>query len=333
MALPERRLGTEGFSGTAEGYGAMSLTEFAAPVIAPNAEATLRHVLESGVTVINTAAFYGQGKNEEVIGRVIKDFRRDKIKITSKWGAKFTPQGLSKDLRMEACREQCEGSLKRMGVDHLDMFIFRGPPKDEYGTTIEQCVENMKVLVKEGKVKHIGLSECSPADVRRANAVHPVAALEMEWSLFSRDAEAELVPTARELGIGFLAYSPLGRGFLTGAIKKFEDIPEMQKSHNPRMSEQNFHKNMALVKAVEDRAAQKGCTPGQLALAWVLARGDDVIPIPGTKRPNCFDENLAALKVKLTPEECTELENAVPHHEVAGGRYPGEASHLTFHYD
>ncbi|CAL5221860.1 g4121 [Coccomyxa viridis] len=329
MALPERTLGT-GFSGTAEGYGAMSLTDFMKPEIAPNAEATLRHVLESGVTVINTAGFYGHGTCEEVIGRVIKDFPRDKVKIASKWGPLWTAEGLSADMSMASCREQCEASLKRLGVDYLDLYIFRGPFKDKHGTTVEQCVENMKVLVKEGKVKHIGLSECPPADVRRAHAVHPIAVLEMEWSLFSRDAEAELVPTARELGIGFLAYSPLGRGFLTGAIKKFEDIPEQQRIFNPRMSKENFHKNIALVKAVEDLAAQKGCTPGQLALAWVLARGDDVIPIPGTKRPNCFDENLAALKVELTPEECTELENAVPQHEVAGGRYPGHMKHMTF---
>ncbi|BDA43731.1 probable aldo-keto reductase 2 [Coccomyxa sp. Obi] len=329
--LPERSLGTQGFTASIQGYGCMSLTEFRTPVKSDGAEQTLRHVLEQGVTLLNTAAFYGQGLNEEIIGSVIKDFPREKIKISTKWGPKFTGGQLKSDTTREGCREACFGSMKRLGVDYLDLFILRG--HGGHGETpLEDSVRYMKELVEEGHVKYIGLSEISPADVRKAHAIHPITALEMEWSLFSRDAEEDLVPVARELGIGFLAYSPLGRGLLTGALKTRADIPVQQTVFNPRVSEENFDKNVKLVQNVEELAKKKGVTPGQLALAWVTAQGDDVIPIPGTKRISCVDENIAAASIKLTAEEIKELEDAVPHHEVAGDRYH-DMKNISYKYD
>ncbi|EIE19339.1 aldo/keto reductase [Coccomyxa subellipsoidea C-169] len=328
--LPEKSLGTQGFSGSIQGYGCMSLTAFGAPEKAEGAEQTLKHVLEQGVTLLNTATFYGQNLNEEIIGSVIKEFPRERVKITTKWGPTWRDGQLKHDGSREHCRAECFSSLKRLGVDYLDMFIFRGPP--DANTPWEDTIQFMKELVEEGHVKYLGLSEVSPADIRRAHAIHPITALEMEWSLFSRDAEEDLVPTARELGIGFLAYSPLGRGLLTGALKSKEDVPEQARGFNPRMAGEHFDKNAKLVQNVVQLAAKKGVTPGQLALAWVTQQGDDVIPIPGTKRVACVDENVAAVNVKLTAEEMKELEDAVPQHEVAGDRYH-DMKHISYKYD
>lgn len=331
-SLPERSLGSHGFQGSALGYGCMSLTDFFGPNIADNAEATLKHVLDSGVTVLNTSDLYGPYINEELVGRVIKHFPRKKVKISTKWGPMFKPDGtLFQDFSAPACRAACEGSLKRMGIDYIDLWVLRGPCRGE--GVLEEAITAMKAMVEEGKVRTIGLSEVSPADVCKAHAIHPISALEMEWSLFTRDAEEELVPTARELGIGFLAYSPLGRGMLTGQLRDLQGIPDSdwRKSHNPRFQGEAFTKNLQLADNVEALAKKKGCTSGQLALAWVMAQGDNVIPIPGTKRASCVTENLGALDVHLTPEEMRELEDAVPHGEVMGDRYPN-IKHTSFHY-
>ncbi|CAL8468320.1 g7860 [Coccomyxa elongata] len=319
--LPVRYLGTEGFTASIQGYGCSSLTDFLAPTKAEGAEQTLKHVLEQGVTLLNTASFYGEGVNEEIIGSVIKNFPRERVKISTKWGATSVDGQLRPDSSREACRAACFGSMKRLSVNYIDLFIFRGLGRS-LEMPIKETIRYMKELVEEGHVRYIGLSEISPADVRKAHAIHPITALEMEWSLCSRDAEEDLVPVARELGIGFLAYSPLGRGMLTGAYKSASAIPGRVASRYPRFAAENFDKNAKLVQSLEDLAKKKGVTPGQLALAWVTAQGDDVIPIPGTKRISCVDENVAAAFIKLTAEEIKELEDAVPHHEVAGDRYP-----------
>eukprot|EP00884_Botryococcus_braunii_P001417 jgi/Botrbrau1/11276/Bobra.0038s0044.3 len=279
------------------------------------------------------ACRYGPYTNEELIGRAVKGIPRGKFVIATKWGPMLKDGKFVLDLSPAACRAACEGSLKRLGVDYIDLWILRGHGRDP-NTPLEDTILAMKKLVEEGKVKYLGLSEISPADVKRAHAVHPITAIEMEWSLFTRDCEDDLVPVARELGIGFLAYSPLGRGMLTGRITSSADFEDgdFRKHGAPRFSDENLGKNLELVKKLGEIAKKKGVTAGQLALAWVQQRGDDVIPIPGTRRIKYLEENVAAVHVTLTPEDLEALEAAIPHGAVAGDRY-ANLKHVSYKYE
>jgi aryl-alcohol dehydrogenase-like predicted oxidoreductase len=284
--------------------------------------ATIHRALELGVNFLDTADAYGPHKNEELVGRAIKG-RRKEVILATKFGNIRDPQtGQFKgiDGRPQWVREACEGSLRRLQVDSIDLYYqHRVDPK----TPIEDTVGAMKRLVEEGKVRYIGLSEAGAQTVRRAFKVHPITALQTEYSLWSREPEGEILATCRELGVGFVAYSPLSRGFLTGQFKRFEDLPEGDSRRNmPRFQGESFQKNLELVKKVEEIAKEKHCTPAQLALAWVLAQGEDIIPIPGTKRRKYLEENVGALNLKLTPEDLRRIDAVFPPDAAAGTRYP-----------
>ncbi len=274
------------------------------------------------MTFLDTADMYGIGDNEQLIGKTTKS-RRSEVFLATKFAnvrKKDDPSYWAISGKPEYVRQACEASLKRLGIDHIDLYYQHRVDPD---TSIEETVGAMAELVKAGKVKYLGLSEASPASIRKAHRVHPITALQTEYSLWSRDPEAEILPTLRELGIGFVPYSPLGRGFLTGSITKPNDLDgsDVRSQRFPRFAEEAFDQNMGLVGRVKAIAAGKGITSSQLALAWVLAKGNDMIPIPGTKRRKYLEENAAAITVKLSPAEVTELEAAVPPDAVAGGRY------------
>lgn len=284
--------------------------------------ATLHRALDRGVTFLDTADMYGYGDNEELVGRAIVG-RRHEVFLATKFGIVRDRHDSSirgVNGRPEYVRAACEASLRRLKVDVIDLYYqHRVDPQ----TPIEEPVGAMAELVRTGKVRYLGLSEASVETLRRAHAVHPIAALQSEYSLWTRDPEDGPLAACRELGVGFVAYSPLGRGFLTGQIKRFEDFaPDDYRRHSPRFQGDNFARNLALVRRVEEIAARKGCTPSQLALAWVLSRDPHVVPIPGTKRRRYLDENLGALDVDLTPADLAELESAFPKHAAAGERYP-----------
>ncbi len=283
---------------------------------------TLHRAVELGVTLFDTADMYGPYKNEELLGRAFKG-RRDRVLIATKFGIQRDPNDPAKrgiNGRPEYVKSACEASLKRLGTDHIDLYYQH---RVDPATPIEETVGALSRLVEEGKVRYLGLSEAAPATLRRAAAVHPIAALQTEYSLWSREPEDEILPTCRELGIGFVPYSPLGRGFLTGQIQKFEDLaPDDYRRFTPRFQGENFQKNLDLVARINDLAKQKHCTPGQLALAWVLAQGNDVVPIPGTKRVSYLEENLGALDISLTPAELAQVDDIAPQGAAAGNRYP-----------
>jgi aryl-alcohol dehydrogenase-like predicted oxidoreductase len=296
-----------------EFYGERNDEEFAA---------TLLRALDLGINFLDTADTYGIGDNEELIGKTIRG-RRDEVFLATKFAnvrKKDDPTFWQLDGRPEYVRSACDTSLKRLGVDHIDLYYQH---RVDPNTPIEDTVGAMAELVKAGKVKYLGLSEASPATIRRAHKVHPITALQTEYSLWERQVEAEILPTVRELGIGFVPYSPLGRGFLTGAITKPSDLGQndSRSQRYPRFAGENFDKNQVLVERVRKIAESKGVKPGQLALAWVLAKGEDLIPIPGTKRRKYLEENAAAAKIRLSPNEVAELEAAVPENEIAGDRY------------
>lgn len=302
------------------GLGCMGMSEFYAGRDEAESLATLYRALDMGVTFLDTADMYGCGANEVLVGRAIAG-RRDEVFLATKFGNVRGPGGefLGVNGKPEYVRACCDASLKRLGVDHVDLYYqHRVDPE----TPIEETVGAMAELVKEGKVRHLGLSEASPRTLRRACAVHPIAALQTEYSLWTRDPEPEILPACRELGVAFVAYSPLGRGFLSGRFKSPEDLPEDDYRRNhPRFHGENFTANLRLVAAVEALAREKGCTPSQLALAWVLGAGDDVVPIPGTKRRKYLQENAAALEVVLTEAERARLDAACPPGATAGERY------------
>jgi aryl-alcohol dehydrogenase-like predicted oxidoreductase len=279
--------------------------------------------LDLAVEFLDTADMYGVGRNEELVGRAIRG-RRDRVVIATKFGIVRSADGgrLGISGKADYVRSACEASLRRLGVDVIDLYYqHRVDPK----TPIEETVGAMAMLVKEGKVRHLGLSEAGAATIRRAHAVHPIAALQTEYSLWSRDPEDEILPTCRELGIGFVPYSPLGRGFLTGQIKRFEDLAADDfRRMNPRFQGENFEKNLELVRRVESLARAKGCLPSQLALAWVLAQGDDMVPIPGTTRRKHLEENVGALAVSLSAADLSSIDEAAPKGVAAGERYTAE---------
>jgi len=316
----KRRLGRDGPEVSAIGLGCMGMSEFYGSGSEQESIATIHHALDRGVTFLDTADMYGWGKNEELVGGAIRD-RRDEVFLATKFGNVRGPNGEFLGVRgdPEYVRSACEASLKRLAIEVIDLYYQH---RVDTNVPIEDTVGEMVRLKEEGKIRFLGLSEAAPQTIRRAHAVHPITAVQTELSLWSRDAEAEVIPTVRELGIGYVAYSPLGRGFLSGRFKSPDDFPEDDfRRNHPRFQGENFQKNIQLVREVEAMAQEKGCTTAQLALAWVLAQGEDIVPIPGTKHVKYLDENIGALDVKLTDEDRRRLDEILPPGAAAGERY------------
>ncbi|MBS0658265.1 MAG: aldo/keto reductase [Verrucomicrobia bacterium] len=324
--LPTRRLGSSDLQVSALGLGCMGMSEFYDPAGQNEAGsiAVIHRYLDAGGNFLDTADMYGVGRNEELLARALVG-RRDQVILATKFGNVRGPNGEFLGVRGDAAyvRACCDASLQRLKVDVIDLYYqHRVDPK----VPIEETIGAMAELVRAGKVRHLGMSEAAPATLRRAAAVHPIAALQTEYSLWSRDPEDEILPTTRELGISFVAYSPLGRGFLTGQFRSLADLPaDDYRHHSPRFQGENFAKNLALVDEIRRLAAAKGCTPSQLALAWVLHQGPDIVPIPGTKRAAFLDENLAAAHLELTAAELAEINRALPAGAGVGERYPAHS--------
>ncbi|MEG4291980.1 aldo/keto reductase [Microcoleus sp. C2C3] len=324
--MKQRKLGNQGLVVSELGLGCMGMSEFYGIADESEAIATIHRALELGVTLLDTADMYGVGHNEELVGKAIKDCR-DRVIIATKFGNVRGSDGSFKGVngKPEYVRSCCDASLKRLGVDTIDLYYQH---RVDPNTPIEETVGAMAQLVQAGKVRYLGLSEAASATIRRAMAVHPISALQTEYSLWSREPESEILPTCRELGIGFVPYSPLGRGFLTGKIKSRDTLSEgdYRAGLYPRLQGDNLQQNLELVEQIEQMAAAKGIKAGQLALAWVLAQGEDIVPIPGTKRRTYLEENIAAVAVTLTPAELDQLAKALPLGIAAGDRYPDMSS-------
>ncbi|MEG3990517.1 aldo/keto reductase [Microcoleus sp. S28C3] len=320
--MKQRKLGNQGLVVSELGLGCMGMSEFYGIADESEAIATIHRALELGVTFLDTADMYGVGHNEELVGKAIKDCR-DRVIIATKFGNVRGSDGsfLGVNGKPEYVRSCCDASLKRLGVDTIDLYYQH---RVDPNTPIEETVGAMAQLVQAGKVRYLGLSEAASATIRRAHAVHPISALQTEYSLWSREPESEILPTCRELGIGFVPYSPLGRGFLTGKIKSLDTLSEgdYRAQRYPRFQDDNLQQNLDLVEQIEQIAAAKGIKAGQLALAWVLAQGEDIVPIPGTKRRTYLEENIAAAAVTLTQAELDQLGKALPLGIAAGDRYP-----------
>ncbi|MPZ22618.1 MAG: aldo/keto reductase [Dehalococcoidia bacterium] len=319
--MERRKLGTQGLDVSALGLGCMGMSEFYSGRDEAESVATIHRALELGVDFLDTADAYGPFTNEELIGRTIKG-KRDQFTIATKFGNERLPDGTRLGIKgdRDYVRKACEGSLQRLGVDTIDLYYQH---RVDVNVPIEETIGAMADLVKEGKVRYIGLSEAGPRTIRKAHAVHPIAAVQSEYSLWTRDPEEAVLDTTRELGIGFVAYSPLGRGFLTGSIDDVEklDADDTRRNH-PRFMGDNMSANRKIVQRVKEIANEKGVTLSQIAIAWTLARGDDIVPIPGTKRRKYLEENIAALGVKLSPEDLARLDQAAPPGVAAGTRYP-----------
>jgi aryl-alcohol dehydrogenase-like predicted oxidoreductase len=318
--MEQRKLGRQGLTVSALGLGCMGMSEFYKGGSEEESLATIHRAIDLGVTLLDTADMYGPFKNEELVGRALRG-RRDRVTVATKFGNERKPDGtyVGVNGRPEYVRAACDGSLRRLGVERIDLYYqHRVDPK----VPIEETVGAMAELVRAGKVRYLGLSEAAPATIRRAHAVHPISALQTEYSLWSRDPEDELLPTVRALGIGFVPYSPLGRGFLTGRFRTFDDLaPDDYRRSSPRFQGENFEKNLRLVERIRELAGEKGVKASQLALAWVLAQGSDVVPIPGTTTRAHLEENVAATAVALTPDDLARIDRVAPKGAAAGERY------------
>ena len=322
--MQTRSLGRDGLAVSALGLGCMGMSEFYGATDEAEAVHTIHRAIGLGVTFLDTADIYGSGHNERLVGRALKG-RRDGVVLATKFGNVRDADGkfIGIDGSPDYVRAACEASLKRLGVDVIDLYYQHRVDPD---TPIEDTVGAMAALVAEGKVRYLGLSEAGAETIRRAATVHPIAALQSEYSLWTREVESEILPTIRELGMGFVPYSPLGRGFLTGQITKIEDLDaDDWRRNGPRFQGENFQRNLDLVKKVKDLADTKGCTPAQLALASVLAQGEDIVPIPGTKRRKYLEENVGAVDVVLTPDDLAQLDRILPPGAASGSRYPEPA--------
>ncbi|MEO1245627.1 MAG: aldo/keto reductase [Pseudomonadota bacterium] len=325
--MQTRELGSSGLHVSAIGLGCMGMSEFYGPRDEAQSLATLKHALDVGVSFWDTSDIYGPKTNEVLVGRALEG-GRDRVTLATKFGIIRDDNGefVGLNSRPEYVREACDASLKRLGVDYIDLYYqHRVDPE----TPIEETVGAMARLVEEGKVRHLGLSEASADTLRRAVSVYPIAALQTEYSLWSRDIETDILPTCRELGIGLVAYSPLGRGFLSGQIKTIDDLADDDwRRGNPRFQGENFEKNLELVELIQEIADEKSCTPAQLALAWLLAQGDEVVPIPGTRRSERLDENAGAVDVELSSADLAAIQAAFPRDAATGSRYPEAAMQM-----
>jgi aryl-alcohol dehydrogenase-like predicted oxidoreductase len=319
-----RRLGKSSLVVSALGLGCMGMSEFYGHTDERESITTIHHAIDRGITLLDTADVYGMGRNEELVARAIAK-RRDQVIIATKFGSVRSADGafLAVNGRPEYVQQACEASLQRLRIRTIDLYYQHRVDPD---VPIEETVGAMARLIEQGKVRYLGLSEAGPQTIRRAHETYPIAALQSEYSLWSRDPEDEILGVCQELGVGFIPYSPLGRGFLTGQFKKFEDLaPNDFRRHSPRFQGENFQKNLQLVERIQQIAAEKRCTSAQLALAWVLAQGQNLVPIPGTKRRKYLDDNLGALDVSLSPVDLARIDEIAPRGIAAGPRYPEEA--------